>query len=189
MNERIAVLTRIIRSKVPNARDENIAGIVGNFMKESSMRPEAYEADFTGAGDVNKARDEPTAEAIYGSWSAFMQLYANTPVNNRPYEPAYIFEGKHYLGYGLGQWTAGRTYKLFKWAQSNNRRVGTIGTQAEYLLVEDGYGNNVKSFLTQNMSINDATAWFMANWEGINNGTLAERQQHANTYIAVIRNV
>lgn len=189
LNERIAVLTRILRSRVPGARDENIAGIVGNFMKESSMRPEAYEADYTGAGDSSKARDEPTAEAIFGSWSNFMRLYANTPANQRPYEPSYLFEGKHYLGYGLGQWTAGRTYRLFKWSQSNNRRVGTVETQAEYLLVEDGYGDRVKSFLTQNMSVNDATAWFMTNWEGINNGTLGERQQYANTYLAVIRNV
>lgn len=189
LNERIAVLTRILRAKVPGARDENIAGIVGNFMTESSMRPEAYEADYTGAGDSNKAKDEPTVEAIFGSWSAFMQLYANTPVNKRPHEPSYLYEGKHYLGYGLGQWTAGRTYKLFKWAKSNNRRVGTVETQVEYLLAEEGYGAGVKSFLTQNMSINDATAWFMSNWEGINNGTLGERQQHANTYIAVIRSV
>lgn len=108
-------------------------------------------------------------------------------------------------GYGIGQWTntdgdtQGRLYQLHAWLSENGYADDSLEGQVKYIIVEDvwhtsGSYQQEISFKSLSEFLNsDSTdldyltkAWLYC-WEGINNGTLEERQGHArNCYDYII---
>lgn len=100
-------------------------------------------------------------------------------------------------GYGLGQWTNtggdthGRLYKLHEYLEANGYADDSMEGQAAYIIEEDvwqqytsaqqsvGY-STLTEFLNSTSTDLDALtrAWLLC-WEGINNGTLSQRQSQA----------
>lgn len=134
-----------------------IAAICGNFWKESNINPGIWES------------------LSEGTW---------TDLNK---------------GYGLGQWTntggdtQGRLYKLYTWMTENGYLMGSMEGQAEYIIEENvwntsasyqqttGYSSLSEFLQSSSTDLDALTQAWMFNWEGINNGTLSERQGYAQT--------
>ena len=104
-------------------------------------------------------------------------------------------------GYGLGQWTNvgtqyGRCWNLHDWVTSNGYADGDGYGQLAFLLHEDYWTPNsveqsayssLQDFLTSDSTnINELTKEYFYHWEGINNGTLSQRQQFAQRAYAYI---
>lgn len=132
-----------------------ISAICGNFHKESTVNPGIYES-------LNVV--PLTDNSVYG-------------------------------GYGLGQWTnkpsAGLTRRtqLVEYLRQYGYADDSGEGQLMFLLAENYWHQNVGSYssLTDFLNntstdINELTRIYMRNWEGINNGTLSERQQWANKF-------
>lgn len=94
-------------------------------------------------------------------------------------------------GYGLGQWTNtngdthGRLYKLHLWLSANGYADDSLEGQAKYILQEKYWAGNMNdsrltSFMnSESTDLYNLTQLWNYNWEGINDGTLDERYQHA----------
>lgn len=136
-----------------------ISAICGNFWKESNVNP--------------------------GVWESL------TPV---PWDAVW---SNNTGGYGLGQWTNtggnkhGRLYKLHEYLVLNGYADNSMEGQSAYISVENVWHkgtdyqkkiiyNNLHEFLiSPSTDLNYLTkAWFYC-WEGINNGTLSDRQECA----------
>lgn len=113
-------------------------------------------------------------------------------------------------GFGLGQWTntgsgeAMRLERMHDWMIANNKDIYNGNDQIAYMLYEIYNGNvggvwfnswhtgsnaqTLHEFLeTDSTNLEGLTADFLANWEGVPNDYLAERQQYAREIIAYIR--
>lgn len=159
----IQACARYIKMLVPDATENGITAICCCWSSESSCVPTRYEADYTHAGSANKDTP-PTAEDIFGSWAAFVALYKDTTLDEKTYlQP----DGKHYIGYGLGQWTGARTKALYDWCKNNKFDVGTYEGQIRFAI--NGEGSLSKLFLNvarSNDSIHSLVTIFGKNWEG-----------------------
>ena len=104
-------------------------------------------------------------------------------------------------GYGLGQWTntssdSMRLLNLHNWVTSNGYADGDGYGQLAFLLHENAWMPNsvspsaystLEEFLTSDSTnINELTKEYFYHWEGINNGTLSQRQQFAQRAYAYI---
>ena len=130
-----------------------IAAMCGNFYQESGVNPGIWEG-------TNQA-----------SWNSLLH------------------------GYGLGQWTntggdtQGRLWQLHSWVTSNGYADGDGYGQLAFLLHEDYWTpqsieqsaySTLEDFLTSDSTnIDELTKEYFFHWEGINNGTLSQRQQFA----------
>lgn len=160
----IQACARYIKMLVPDATENGITAICCCWSSESSCVPTRYEADYTGAGSANKDTP-PTAEDIFGSWEAFAALYPpSVPLDETTYRQP---DGKHYIGYGLGQWTGARTKALYDWCKSNSFDVGSYEGQIRFAI--QGEGSLSQLFLDvarSNDSIHSLVTIFGKNWEG-----------------------
>lgn len=160
----IQACARYIKMLIPDATENGITAICCCWSSESSCVPTRYEADYTHAGNANTSTP-PTAEDIYGSWSAFAALYPpNVPLDETTYRQS---DGKHYIGYGLGQWTGARTKALYDWCKSNSFNVGSYEGQIRF--ATQGEGSLSQLFLDvarSNDSIHSLVGTFGRNWEG-----------------------
>lgn len=160
----IQACARYIKMLVPDATENGITAICCCWSSESSCVPTRYEADYTGAGSANKDTP-PTAEDIFGSWKAFAALYPpSVPLDETTYRQP---DGKHYIGYGLGQWTGARTKALYDWCKSNKFDVGSYEGQIRFAI--NGEGSLSQLFLNvarSNDSIHSLVTIFGKNWEG-----------------------
>lgn len=133
-----------------------IAAMCGNFFQESGVNPGVWES------------------LVERNWDSM--YYQNTG------------------GYGLGQWTntssnSMRLLNLHNWVNSNGYSDGDGYGQLAFLIhenvwmknsIETSAYNNLTEFLTSNSTDIDAlTKEYFFHWEGINNGTLSQRQQFA----------
>lgn len=137
-----------------------IAAICGNFYQESGVNPGIWEG-------TNQA-----------SWDSLLH------------------------GFGLGQWTntngntQGRLWQLHSWVTSNGYADGDGYGQLAFLLhenywtpqsIEQSAYSTLEDFLTSDSTnINELTKEYFYHWEGINNGTLSQRQQFAQRAYAYI---
>lgn len=104
-------------------------------------------------------------------------------------------------GYGLGQWTntggntQGRLYQLHEWLSSNGYSDDSMEGQCKYVIHEN-YWNTDSSIGSQisyksmgdflsstSTDLDYLTKAWMWCWEGINDGTLEVRQQHASVLL------
>lgn len=139
----------------PHINPYVIAAMCGNFWTESNINPGVWE------------RLEPA------SWTSL----------------------RH--GYGIGQWTntdgdtQGRLYQLHEWLMENGYADDSLEGQLKYISVENTWHTggsyqqeisykSLSDFLNSDSEDLDylTKAWLFC-WEGINNGTLEERQGHA----------
>lgn len=143
---RAKIITQVLKKRVPNARACGIAGFLGNFMAESSIRSNCFEAQIYSSYPNGCPKGMiPTVENMFGSWSNFQRLYSIS-LN----EPAYRHNGAHYAGIGLGQWTGPRAGGLIDtfgddWISVQN--------QANYIVDEPGNGPIAISCLTNSEEI------------------------------------
>lgn len=137
-----------------------IAAMCGNFYQESGVNPGIWEG-------TNQA-----------SWDSLLH------------------------GYGLGQWTNtggdthGRLWQLHSWVTSNGYADGDGYGQLAFLLhenywtpqsIEQSAYSTLEDFLTSDSTnIAELTKEYFYHWEGINNGTLSQRQQFAQRAYAYI---
>lgn len=132
-----------------------IAAICGNFYGESGVNP--------------------------GIWEGFVEC-------------AWDHQYDGHGGFGLGQWTNvgtpyGRCWNLHEWVTSNGYTDGDGYGQLAFLIHEDYWTpdsisqsaySSLEDFLTSDSTnIAELTKEYMWHWEGINNSSLATRQQFA----------
>lgn len=132
-----------------------IAAICGNFWTESNVNPGVWES------------------LSVGSWTSLGH------------------------GFGLGQWTntdgdtQGRLYKLHEYLSANGYSDDSMEGQAAYIIEENVWHKGqayqqaityatLSDFLSSNSTdLNYLTQAWLYCWEGINNGTLSQRQSQA----------
>lgn len=184
IESRIVSLTKALKSVIPNATAEGIAGIVGCFARESSVTAKRYEADYATGYAYDKMEQEPTAENLMGSWSAFRGLYSIS-LN----EGGYNVGGKHWIGVGLGQFTGGRCKALYDYCKQNNKSIFSFSGQVGFMTNADtgSYPQILTNIATSTDSINNNTTNFLAQWEGVPGDHLGERIGYANQYYPLIK--
>jgi hypothetical protein len=107
-------------------------------------------------------------------------------------------------GYGLGQWTNtggdshGRLYKLHEYLVKNGYADDSMEGQLAYITDENVWHKgtsyqqaisfkNLQEFLNStSKDVNELTKAWLYCWEGIANGTLSKRQNHANKALSYI---
>lgn len=111
-------------------------------------------------------------------------------------------------GYGLGQWTntggdtQGRLYKLHEYLSSNGYADDSMEGQLKYIEVEGTWHKGttyqkeisyttLNEFLTSDSTdLNELTKAWLYCWEGLNNGTLSQRQTQAQeVYNYIVANI
>ena len=178
---RVRLVTRLIKGLLPDATANGIAGIIGNFSSESSVTAKRYECDWLTNYQYEKVSIEPTAENLVGSWSAFASFY-DIPLN----ESGYLYEGKHYIGIGIGQWTGVRSRALWDFAKSNNKDIWAFETQFQFMNTESKAGT-FQRIARSTASAGDNALDFMKNWEGVAYKQ-TERVNNANRWLPIIQN-
>lgn len=172
-----------IRKNWPNATAAGIAAIAGNFSVESSITPRRYEADFLDNTKYDVMNEKGTIEACWGSWGAFPGL-RGVSLN----EAAYRGSNGHYCGMGLGQWTGPRGEALFNYAKSHNKSLWATATQIAFAKTESK-GGYFGQIATSNGDAGQLAFSFLANWEGIINGTQGQRMAAARGYVSRVQQI
>lgn len=178
--ERVAKFARLAKKYNPSATPIGIAGVIGNFARESKVQSKRYEADYIVKDKYKEMDEEPTAEKLVGSWGAFQALY-NVPLN----EQGYLADGKHYIGIGLGQWTGPRGKMLHDFAKAKKTSIFDFATQVEFMFTKDVQSRIREAFkiTSMNSSVEEATRAFLNNWEGVPGDHVDERIAQANKWL------
>lgn len=161
----------LVKKYYPNATDNGIAAVVGNFAVESSITAKRAEGDYL----------SPPVGASDGCWDDENWLnMGGTAIYGGGY-PNIL-----HRGLGLGQWTdttdgGTRHTMLINYANSIGKKWYELETQVRFMLEVDSpyYQNILKTILTSNDDTDSLTKTFLTQWEGINNGTLSQRQSYA----------
>lgn len=178
--KRVRLVTRLIKELAPNATATGIAGIIGNFSAESSVTTKRYECDWLTNYQYDKMGNDPSAENLVGSWSAFTKFYSVSL-----YEAGYLHDGKHYIGIGIGQWTGTRSKALIDYAKSKNKDVWSFSTQFSFMN-QESKASVFQRIATSSASAGDNAVDFMRNWEGVTYKQ-AERVASANQWLTTIQ--
>lgn len=181
--ERVAKFARYVKNYNPSATPIGIAGVIGNFARESNVQSKRYEADHIVKNKYKEMDEEPTAEKLVGSWGAFQALY-NVPLN----EQGYLADGKHYIGIGLGQWTGPRGKMLHDFAKAKKTSIFDFATQVEFMFTKDVQSRIREAFkiTSMNSSVEEATRAFLNNWEGVPGDHVEERISQTKKWLPVI---
>ncbi|MFE1170364.1 phage tail tip lysozyme [Nocardiopsis sp. NPDC058789] len=157
--------------------DENIAGILGNFEKESRMDPTMVELvggkGFT-IDDVKRNAEE--------------KGFKFSELENGEYD--HIQHGVDLLGIGLGQWSNGRNTNLLEYADGTGGKWHEIETQMSFLISGDAstYTNVVQELIDDDSpSVGGATRTWLEKWEipaTIDAAELAQREGYADVWFA-----
>ena len=144
-----------------------------------------------GGGASGQSLSLYVISAICGNW------WAESNVNPGIYEGLNVVpltDNNVYGGYGLGQWTNNppsltRRTDLANWLSANGYAMDDGNGQIMFLIHEDYWTptsiqpsayQTLTDFLNSGSTdIDELTKEYMYHWEGINNGTLATRQQRA----------
>lgn len=170
-SSRIRRFVKLVKEYEPNATNEGIAAMLGNFEVESGVQPKRAEGDYL----------SPPVGASETSWDdpAWLDIGG--------YE---IYDGRYpnilRRGLGLGQWTdtrdgAVRHTLLRQFADANNKKWYDLELQVNFMFNGDSphYVKLLKEIVTSTGSVEDLTYRFLTEWEGINNGTLPARTASA----------
>ena len=182
-DHRLRNLVIAIRKNWPNATASGIAAIAGNFSVESNINPRRYEADFLDNTKYDIMNEKGTIEACWGSWGAFPGL-RGVSLN----ESAYRGSNGHYCGMGLGQWTGPRGESLFNYAKTNNKSLWATATQISFAKTESK-GSYFGQIATSNGDAGQLAFNFLANWEGIINGTQGQRMAAARSLVSRVQQI
>lgn len=183
VEDRVIYMIKKCRAEEPQTNPFGVAGLIGNFVAESGaeMHGKVFEAmayctikDPTGY--------EPTCEALYDGWVPFRALYG-IPLN----ESAYLYNGKHYLGVGLGQWTGSRCFNL--WQAYGSTNMWNFKNQLDFAF-SASEGSNVvilKACLRNSESADEGALNVYKYWERANTGTLPQRQATARQWLPFVQ--
>ncbi|ELY5747370.1 phage tail tip lysozyme [Streptococcus iniae] len=160
-----------LKKKIPNATDNGIASMFGNFATESSITAKRAEGDYL----------KPPVGASASSWDDEAWLALGGPS---------IYNGGYpnvlHRGLGLGQWTdtadgANRHTLLLNYAKSKNKKWYDLELQLDFIFEGDNpyYQEIARSILTSNEDVSVLTKRFLNNWEGNSGDKLLERQNNA----------
>lgn len=169
--------------------NENIAGVIGNWVKESGIDPSGVETiigvepfEF---GPQKKAalddHDNFTKNTVFPAYAG--QYTINTK--------AYIGDdGTYYPGIGVAGFTGPATTRLLKWAEKYKIPWYSLDLQLAFAIseLEDGYGRGDfwKNWEKED-SVDSATATFLAKFEGCPGQELSDRQKFANEWFEKIK--
>ena len=177
-DEKVELITKICKQYCPQANAYGIAGMLGNFAHESGIDPTNFEAKayWDGTTEGPTWQEQPTVENVFGSWSAFLGLYGIS-LN----EGAYLSNGKHWMGLGLGQWTGPRAQTLVDWCNGQKLDWWTCKGQMEFAFNGDGSNIGIlKACLTNSESVSEGVQNFYQYWERASVGSsVAHRNSEA----------
>ncbi|KXT75181.1 hypothetical protein STRDD10_00417 [Streptococcus sp. DD10] len=177
--ERIKAIYNFIKNRFPEATDEAIASILGNWLVESNITSKRAEGDYLSppVGATNSSWDDPNWLNM-GNMEIYQGAYPNII----------------HRGLGLGQWTdtadgSVRHTMLLDFAKSKNKKWYDLELQLEFMFDGDApyYTNFVKNFLTQNDGTDAMTNSFLVYWEGNSGDKLAQRQAAAKQMLQYIK--
>ena len=183
VEDRVIYMIKKCRAEEPQTNPFGVAGLIGNFVAESGaeMHGKVFEAmayctikDPTGY--------EPTCEALFDGWAPFRGLYS-IPLN----EGAYLCNGKHFLGVGLGQWTGSRCFNL--WNTYGSTNMWSFKNQLDFAF-SASEGSNVgilKACLRNSESADEGALNVYKYWERANTGTLQQRQATARQWLPFVQ--
>lgn len=159
-----------VKKKIPNATDNGIASMLGNFATESNVTAKRAESDYL----------KPPVGASNDSWDNDSWL------NMGFAEGASVGSLVKHRGLGLGMWTdtfdgAIRNTLLREYAKKMDKKWYDLELQIDFMLDGDNpyYINHLKNILTSNDDVNTLTKRFLNNWEGNAGDKLMERQNNA----------
>lgn len=171
--------------------DINIAGMLGNFNKESGVDPSAIESIW--GKDQFNPHGPTKSKAIndIGSYTVntVFPFWARQGVNLN--KPAYLADdGRYYAGIGLGQFTGPRSKLLLDYAKSTNKPWYNTDTQIGFMVNGESPSRLewIQKYIANSESnVNDATSKFLSEWEGGGTKQLSERQRYANEWYQKIQ--
>ncbi|MDD6383846.1 MAG: phage tail tip lysozyme [Streptococcus hyointestinalis] len=175
---RVAIVAKAVKQSLPTATVNGIAGMVGCFTIESNLESKRAEGDFLPA----------PIGASDSSWDDDSWLNMSGPQ---------IYNGGYpnvvHRGLGLGQWTdtrdgADRHTRLLNFAKANGVKWYDLGLQIKFIFEGDNpyYIEIAKRLLTSNTDVTNATANFLAQWEGVPGNKLGERIAKAQQAVPII---
>ncbi|RMI72636.1 CHAP domain-containing protein, partial [Streptococcus iniae] len=151
------LISDFIKKKIPNATDNGISSMLGNFATESNVTAKRAESDYL----------KPPVGASSDSWDDDAWL------NMGFAEGASVGSLVKHRGLGLGMWTdtfdgAIRNTLLREYAKKKNKKWYDLELQIDFMLEGDNpyYINQLKAILTSNDDVNTLTKRFLNNWEG-----------------------
>lgn len=156
--------------------DAAVAGILGNWTVESHIDPTILE----GFSGIEMYHIGPRKKAALAHLSSYAKKCAAAAGGN------YSGYGKC-PGLGLGQWTSDRGLALMAFAKKmgGDHHWYDMDVQLAWVLAEpqSSHGRlNLKKY-GKHTDVDDATRDWFLNWEGIDNGTLPQRQAAAHAWI------
>jgi len=167
--------------------DVNIAGVLGNWRKESGIDPTAVESIYNEPYTMGSRKTAAMANPGAFTQGLFAQ-YAkqNFPINRNAYKGD---DGIYYPGIGLGGFTGPAATKLIKFAKAHGKNWYDLDPQLKFATVptsEGGYRNFMSKWKTSESSPAQSARRFLKDWEGISPNIagikLGERQQYAQYY-------
>lgn len=183
VQDRVIYMIKKSRAEEPQANPFGVCGIIGNFVHEGgpNMDGNIFEA-MTYCTIKNPAGHNPTCEDLFDGWGPFARLYGIS-LN----ESAYLVNGQHYLGVGLGQWTGVRCYNLFK--KYGNVEMWKFKNQLDFMFSgEEGANANIaRACLRNSESAGEGAYNFYKYWERASTSTLAQRQATAQEWLPFVQ--
>ncbi|MGT2906527.1 phage tail tip lysozyme [Streptococcus dentiloxodontae] len=175
---RAKAVSDYIKQKVPEATDNGIAAMLGNFATESNITAKRAEGDYL----------DPPVGASDTSWDDETWLSISGPE---------IYNGAYanilHRGLGLGQWTdtadgSTRHTLLLQYAAAQGKKWYDLELQIDFILEGDSpyYTQIAKEILTSSDDVATLTKKFLNNWEGNQGDKLAERQNNANQILTYL---
>lgn len=168
--QRSRAVRDFIKKKIPNATDNGIAAMLGNFATESGIKAKRAESDYL----------SPPVGATEQSWDDENWLNMGF-AQGASVGPLVI-----HRGLGLGMWTdtsdgAIRNTLLRNYAKTKGKKWYDLETQIDFMLEGDNpyYIRILKSILTSSENVNTLTTRFLSQWEGNAGDKLAQRQNNA----------
>ena len=151
--------------KAEGFNDFGVAGLMGNLLAESGLRPNNMEDQYQSKLGYN---DESYTRAVdNGTYTNFV---------------------KDAVGYGLAQWTYWtRKQNLLNFARQNNKSIGDLNMQLCFLIKElkELYTNSVYNVLKKATSVLEASNAVLLNFErpaNIGASVQATRAKYGQTY-------
>lgn len=151
--------------KAEGFNDFGVAGLMGNLLAESGLRPNNMEDQYQSKLGYN---DESYTRAVdNGTYTNFV---------------------KDAVGYGLAQWTYWtRKQNLLNFARQNNKSIGDLDMQLHFLIKElkESYTNSVYNVLKKATSVLEASNAVLLNFERPTNmgvSIQATRARYGQTY-------
>ena len=151
--------------KAEGFNDFGVAGLMGNLLAESGLRPNNMEDQYQSKLGYN---DESYTRAVdNGTYTNFV---------------------KDAVGYGLAQWTYWtRKQNLLNFAQQNNKSIGDLDMQLNFLIKElkESYTNSVYNVLKKATSVLEASNAVLLKFERPANmgvSVQATRARYGQTY-------